>query len=317
MNKNSKIWFIVASLLIVVGAIVCITCILLSGGKFVSKYDTKIYENLGVINDIDIDVDTADIKFVKSSDNTTKVVCYEHEKIKHTVEVVDGKLKINVKDDRKWYDFIGIGFESSSITVYLPNIEYGSLCISSTTGDVLVSKAFKFSSIDIDGSTGDIECLASCIDDININLSTGDILVKDVTATHLSLTVSTGEIEVENAVIAGNIKIKYSTDDCSLENVTGLNLSINGGTGDVDLENVIISNKMDISLSTGDVNFNKSDALEIKVEVSTGDVTGSLLSSKIFIVETSTGKKQVPKTTEGGICEITSTTGNIIISINK
>ena len=97
MDKNSKIWFIVASLLIVVGAIVCITCILLSGGKFVSKYDTKIYENLGVINDIDIDVDTADIKFVKSSDNTTKVVCYEHEKIKHTVEVVDGKLKINVK----------------------------------------------------------------------------------------------------------------------------------------------------------------------------------------------------------------------------
>ena len=74
---------------------------------------------------------------------------------------------------------------------------------------------------------------------------------------------------------------------------------------------------MDISLSTGDVNFNRSDALEIKVKVSTGDVTGNLLSPKIFYAETTTGKKDVPKTTVGGICEITTTTGDIIINMNE
>ena len=61
--------------------------------------------------------------------------------------------------------------------------------------------------------------------------------------------------------------------------------------------------------------FENSDAAQISVKTSTGDVTGTLLSEKVFITETSTGTIRVPKTITGGKCEITTSTGNIKIDI--
>ena len=41
--------------------------------------------------------------------------------------------------------------------------------------------------------------------------------------------------------------------------------------------------------------FENSDAAQISIKTSTGDVTGTLLSEKVFITETSTGNISVPK----------------------
>lgn len=315
MKTITKIWLVVAFSLMVLGVAVFAVSIFLNGGFEMKKYLTKTYDNLDSFNDIYINVNTADINFLKSTDEKVKVVCYEEEKEPHIVEVKGGKLSIEVQNNKKWYDYINfIGFRSTNITVYLPSKEFGALSVKCSTGAVNINKDFTFSTIEINGSTGDVNCLASA-NDIKIHISTGDIEVNGVTAKNLDLKVSTGEIEVENASVENDIKIKFSTDDTSLQKVTANNLTINGGTGDIDLSNVVLSGKMNITASTGDVHFLKCDASEIKVKVSTGDVKGSLLSSKIFIVDTSTGKKQVPKTTEGGICEITTSTGDIIISI--
>ncbi len=73
---------------------------------------------------------------------------------------------------------------------------------------------------------------------------------------------------------------------------------------------------MSIQRNTGSVKFNKSDAGEIKVVTTTGDVKGTLLTDKVFIVNTNTGKKEVPNTITGGRCEITTDTGDIKISIS-
>jgi hypothetical protein len=45
-------------------------------------------------------------------------------------------------------------------------------------------------------------------------------------------------------------------------------------------------------------------------------VCGTLLSSKVFIIKTDTGDVDVPKSTVGGRCEITTSTGDVEISIN-
>ena len=82
---------------------------------------------------------------------------------------------------------------------------------------------------------------------------------------------------------------------------------------DISLKNVIATEKISIERSIGDVKFDDCDATEIWVETDTGDVTGNLLSEKIFITETSTGDVNVPKSTKGGKCEITTSTGDIYI----
>ncbi len=315
MKTITKIWALIASLLIIVGVGFFAIGVCLNGGFEMNKYLTKTYDKLDNFSEIYINTLTADINFVKSTDKKAKVVCYEEEKAPHVVEVKGGKLSIEVQNNKKWYDYIGIGgFRSPNITVYLPNEAYGALSVKCSTGAVDINKDFAFSTIEVIGSTGDVNCYASA-NDIKIHISTGDIEVKGVNAKNLDLKVSTGEIEVENTTVENDISIKFSTDDASLEKVTATNLTISGGTGDIDLNKVVLTGKMDITASTGDVHFVMCDASEIKVTVSTGNVKGSLLSSKIFMVDTDTGKKQVPKTTEGGVCEITTSTGDIIITI--
>ena len=72
-----------------------------------------------------------------------------------------------------------------------------------------------------------------------------------------------------------------------------------------------------IKRSTGDVKFDGSDAAEIFIKTDTGDVTGSLLTDKVFITQTDTGNIDVPKTVNGGRCEISTDTGDIKISVKK
>ena len=89
----------------------------------------------------------------------------------------------------------------------------------------------------------------------------------------------------------------------------------NGDTGDITLKNVTATEKFLIERDTGDVNFENSDAYEIHVETDTGDVKGTILTEKVFITKTDTGKINVPQTHSGGRCEIETDTGDIIISI--
>jgi DUF4097 and DUF4098 domain-containing protein YvlB len=93
------------------------------------------------------------------------------------------------------------------------------------------------------------------------------------------------------------------------------NLKSDGATGDLSLDNVIAAEVFRIERSTGDVDFEGCDAAEITVTTDTGHIRGSLLSDKVFIAETDTGRVDVPHTTTGGKCQLTTDTGNIKISI--
>ncbi|MBE7088678.1 MAG: DUF4097 domain-containing protein [Clostridiales bacterium] len=315
MKTITKILLIVASVLIVGGAIFFGVAVAMEGGIPTVEYKTETYSELEAFTDITVEATTANIKVVKSTDQTAKVVCFETEKEHHIVSVSEGELSIKVQDDRKWYDYIGIFGKTAEITVYLPNDDYGAINIESSTGDITINKNFTFSNIQINGSTGDVDCYASAINDIKISVSTGDIEVSGVSANNLDLKVSTGEIEVSNATVANAVTVKFSTDDTELNNLTATNLTVNGGTGDVELNSVVLMGKMSVTVSTGDVTFSRIDASEIKIDASTGNISGSILTSKIFIAETDTGSKRVPNTTEGGICEIKTSTGDINIRL--
>lgn len=279
MKNSTKIWLITATTLVALGCIMFSVVMTRNHCDFTKlstvKYETNTYEVTDDFNSISMLTDTADILFVQSDDKICKVVCYEMSDMKHTTTVQNDTLTINVTDEREWYDHIGITLGSPKITVYLPKTEYDSLAIKEDTGDIEVPKDFKFGSIDISTSTGDITITGvTCEGDIVINVSTGKANLTD-------------------------IKCKSFISD--------------GSTGDISLKNVIVTEKFSIERSTGDVKFDACDATEIWVKTDTGDVTGKLLSEKIFITQTSTGDVHVPKSTNGGKCEITTSTGDIYI----
>ena len=282
-----------------------------------SDYETNIHKINEEFDNISIKTDTADIAFVLSDDGTCRVVCYEDAKKSHSVEVQDGTLAVNVVNNKKWYDHIGVNIDSPKITVYLPEAAYSSLVIEESTGDIEISKDFKFKSIDISLSTGNIKCYASAVENIKIAASTSDIYAEGISASSLDLTVSTGNVTVSSATCEGDITIGVSTGKTYLTDVACKNLTSTGSSGDISLKNVISTEKISVERSTGDVTLDRSDAAELFIMTSTGDVEGSLLTNKVFITKTDTGRIDVPNSIIGGRCEITTDTGDIKISISE
>ena len=112
----------------------------------------------------------------------------------------------------------------------------------------------------------------------------------------------------------GTLFINESTGDIEIsKNFSFENIDISVSTGDINLNSIIAERSLNLETSTGDIKFISCDANEIFAKTSTGNITGDLLTDKIFIAQSDTGKIDVPKTTSGGKCELTTDTGDIII----
>mgnify|MGYP003293015396 CR=1 FL=1 len=299
MKKQTRGWLLAAGALVLMGLLLFAAVMTAYGWDFqrlsTVQYETNSHEIKEAFRGISIQADTADVLLLPSGDGKCRVVCVEEERAKHTVAVRDGKLLVELTEEKKWFHEIGINIGEPSITVYLPGDAYGALSIGVDTGDVTIPKDFRFESMEILGSTGDVKNGASVSGAMKITTSTGDISVKNLSAASLSLSVSTGDIEVE--------AVRCDTFRSS------------GNTGKISMENVLVAGRLSVERSTGDVAFARCDALEIFVQTDTGDVEGSLLSDKQFLAESSTGKVRVPRSGAGGLCEIRSSTGDIELEI--
>lgn len=317
MEKSAKAWLIAAAILVLIGALIFLGVMAMLKWDF-QKLSTVKYETSETLltenfRDITIVADTADISFVPSE--TAKVVCHEQKDMKHTVSVTDDALSVELIDTRKWYHYIGISFDTPKISVYLPQDIYGTLSVVSSTGDVEIPNDFKFEGIDIKLSTGRVVERASVSGNMKIETSTGDILVEGASAIDMELVVTTGHVTVSDVICKGDIQIEVDTGRATTTDVSCRNLTSSGDTGDIRLKNTIAEGKFAIERDTGDVIFEHSDAAEIFVETTTGNVKGSLLTEKVFLAQTDTGRVDVPKTMAGGRCEIITNTGDIKITL--
>ena len=321
MSKATKVWLITASVLTALGLIIFAAVMTVCNWDFTKlstvEYKTEVYNPDGEFNKITIDTDITEIELVPSENKECKVVCFESEKAEHYAAVENGTLVISSTDKRKWYENIGISLKTPKITVYLSQNSYNSLSVECDTGNITVPENFSFKTVKIDGHTSDIGFFASVSDTVQIKVSSGNISVGTLTADSLSLAAGTGDIKVNSVSINNGINIKTSTGTVKLTDISCGSIFSDGNTGDMSFKNVLVSGSLSVESGTGNVGFDNSDADTVCVKTGTGDVTGTLLSEKVFATKTSTGTVRVPKTASGGKCEITTSTGNIIIDIQK
>ena len=347
MKKLFMLSGLLVIILAVVFALTACSVYVFGGGMEVKKTDiTDSFEK------INISVDTADVNFVLTNDDSCRVEAYDRKKIRYDVSVENCTLNVNTVDERRWFERI-FSFGGASLTLYLPKSEYDSLTINADTGDIMI-KDITCGSIEIEVSTGatvlrgvtagniDMECntgdtelsdvvcenLSSAGDtgkisvtdltvsgDVSIERSTGDVALGKInTSGDLSVETDTGKIEISDADCR-DLTLKVSTGKCNLSDINCVNLKSTGDTGDIDMTSLIATEKITIERSTGDVRFDRCDASELDVETSTCSVRGTLLTEKVFVTGTSTGRVDVPETTTGGKCKITTSTGDIKIEI--
>lgn len=274
---TKKTWFIIAALLILTG------CLIFGGvmmsldwnflGLSTNKFTTNTH-NLSVdFDDLKIDLSATDVEVIMTNEQTATVVCYEDEKEPHEVLVEEGVLIVRNKSNKKWYEYIGINFNSPKITIYLPTKQYGN--------------------IEVAGSSG-------------------DVIVKDLSAGSLKITLSTGDITLSGVNSEGDITANLSTGNVEITDSSCLKFSSSASTGDLVLERAVAASEICVTRSTGDVSLNSCDSARIYVKTDTGDIKGRLLSKMNFVTQTDTGKISVPDEPSDKICELTTDTGDII-----
>ena len=320
MSTKTKIWLIVAVSLLLIGASLFGGALGMSNydiSKMQSKkYETNKYEFEDAFESISITTNTADIEVLASDDGSCKVVCYEDIKAKHSVKIKDGVLEITVNDQRKWYDHIGFFvFSSQKVTVYIPKGEYDNLTIKSTTNDVTVSENLSFDKADVTCTTGDVKFGASTKTALNIKTGTGDIEIQKSSHGDFNLTVTTGNIKVSH-VRCNNATVNVSSGDTRIDGMVCTSFESDGSTGNIVMSDLVSAGNMKVSRGTGDIKLDKCDAANLTLSTVTGNIKGTLLSPKIFIHHSGTGSVNLPQTTTGGTCKITTSTGNINIKID-
>ena len=280
------------------------------------KYETSVHEVGEEYENITVITDAADILLLPAEGKETAVTCYEQKNVTHTVTVKDGTLIIELVDTRKWYEHIGINLDTPRITLSLPAGEYAALSIQAKTADTEIPDGFRFESIDVRKSTGDITCRADA-KSITLKTTTGDICVDGISAETLDITATTGKVRVTDTDCTGDVALRVTTGKAQVSSLTCKGFSSTGSTGDVTLSGVVAKQALFVERTTGDVTLAGCDAATLSFVLDTGDVTGTLLTEKVFIPRTNTGKVDVPKTKAGGVCEITTHTGNIQIRIEN
>ena len=319
MKLRTKHWLITAAALILAGCILFALVMSTLQWDFrklsTIRYESNTHVVADVFTNISVTTSTADIQFAPSEDGAVSVVCYEDVNARHRVEVEEDTLVIALEDRRTWYQHIGIGFESPSVTVYLPEGAYGDLSVNANTGSVEIGIYFTFDNMDVQISTGDVVTFASVVGSAKIRTTTGYIHAKSLDAGSLDFSVSTGDIQMKN-VNTGALNIKVTTGETTAYRVRCRHLVSDGSTGDLFLRDVIAEDYFTVTRSTGDITMEECDAGSMKITTETGDVLGTFLTPKVFAAHTDTGHVTLPHIRpEGGPCEITTDTGNIYLAL--
>ncbi len=296
-QRKKQLW--TALLLIAVGAALFVGALAQVNFDFTGlsthKFQTSTYAHDEAFDSISVCVETAEVIFVPSEDGVCRVVCHEEERLTHSVKTKDGTLWIDTVDTRRWYDHIGISFRTPTVTVYLPKTAYASLSVRTVTGDVVLSDSFCFDHVSVTGTTADLACRAAVSKSVALHTTTGSINLDSADVETVELSATTGKITVSE--------------------VACRTLAAKSSTGQIKLADVLAEESLHVETTTGAIRFDGCDAAEITAKTVTGTVRGTLRSEKIFVTATKTGSVSVPGTASGGVCEITTSTGDIKIEI--
>ena len=298
--KNTKKWAFSALILFMTGLV--LTGIAFAWADFSlenlsgQKIIENTYEPEGEFDKIAISILNADVIFTRAEDHKTRVEIREIEKIHHYVQISDNSLQITSNDTRKWTDRLNFGMVQTSVTVYLPEDFYESAFVMTLTGDISVPDGFSFGNLDLCTSTGKLSVKGVDSESMNIDGTTGRIILTDID-------------------IQGEFNAHMTTGDVSMKGVKAKNMTISTTTGDVIMTDVAAEELMNVKVTTGDISFRRCDAGEAYLKATTGDIEGAFLTEKRFEAKATTGHVSVPNTQSGGLCQATTTTGHIDISI--
>ncbi len=278
MNKVKKTALLVAAVLIVAGLILSIGA--MSSVSFdvtrldTTKITTETHEVKEDFQNIRISTDVYDVQVLPSKDGQCKVVSTEETNLRCSISIEDDTLVIEQIDRRNWWKYIGFHWRQRELRIYLPKTEYGEFTMDCVSGDVKLPEDFTFTEVSLSNTSGDMEI---------------------------------------GAEVTGTLSVETLSGDLELHNITAKNVDLQTVSGDMECFRVIAQEQMQMESTSGEIKLKQCDADTLFFKTVSGDVEGTLLSGKVFDVDTVTGDVKVPTSGQGGMCQIETISGDVKI----
>ena len=245
--KKSIIWMIAVLFLVLVAGIVLYSL------TIPCELETHEYEINENYKDIIISTDTADIQFVLSENPGSFIVCEEEKNASHAVTVKDNTLRIEIVDNKKWYEDIGFKLRTPKITVYLGKSGYGNISLKTDTGNILLDHIIATGKFVIDVDTGNVSLEACNASEVFIETDTGNVLLDNTIATgKLTIETDTGNVKFE-ACDASEVFIRTDTGHVTGSFLTDKVVFAESDTGSIDVPKIIADEKCEIITDTGNI----------------------------------------------------------------
>ncbi len=270
MKSIVRLFVILIGVLIIVGAIVAFTVIMIGGFDFSAlspelSYEKKIYTyDAADVTELDISDISSDVNIIGSGDQTIKITCYENEKDYYTIALSpEGKLSISKSIGKNWLGFLGISFNSGkrTLTLAVPAEFKASAQIGTVSGRISLFK------IMMDGS-------------LKVNSTSGDIALKNVTAGETSAQTVSGSLELETLVINGGLRLQSTSGDIkSTETEITGGLSAGTTSGSMNFANTRVREDIDAGSISGDIRFDRLGGAGFTMKTVSGAVRGSIVGN--------------------------------------
>ena len=245
--KKAILWIVTALFLILALGIVILSL------AMPCEFETHQYEIKENFNDIIIIADTADVLFIPSESPNSFVVCEEEKNENHTVTVKDNTLRIEVVDNKKWYEEIAVNLRTPKITVYSGKGEYDNISLKTDTGNILLNNLNVTEKFEAKTVTGNVTFTTGKANDVFVETDTGNVLLDDVITTgKLAIETYTGNVSFE-ACDASEAFIKTNTGNVTGSFLTDKVVFAESDTGNIDIPKVIADEKCEIITDTGNI----------------------------------------------------------------
>ena len=300
MKTAKKVWLIVAGSLVFVGLALSVGAFA-SVGFDVHKLGTVSFtEKQSVIEEpfrnIRVEAVESDVEFVLSKDGSCKVSCVEREDVSCTVSVEDETLVVKEEKQNRFVE-IGIYTQQMKTTVYLPQDTYETLSVQSASGNISIPASLSFAQVSMESTSGNVESEAAVEKKLFMRTVSGDVLAGQSSPLEVTAISTSGNVSLSSMTIRDTATIKTTS-------------------GNMNIKKTCAVNEMFCSSASGQVIFEQSDAGSLRAETISGDVSGTLLSQKLFQIQTVSGTVNVPLSQPGGgICAVNTASGDVRLSV--
>lgn len=280
MRRAKKIALLAGCALVVVGFLLALSALIVLRFDFsklnTMDYHTATYPVQESFSAIRVDVTDCDVQLLPAQDGACRVECPEGPGTTYSVSVDQGILTVTQHDEGAWYNHVGIYLGPVELTIYLPMDQYERLSVNALSGSITVPDNFSFDDIQVYTTSGSVSLSAQVAGEASVETVSGNQQLTLFQPQALRLQSTSGQIQVSQVVVGGS---------CHIDSVSG------------------------------DVKLTDCDADDLHIQTTSGNVSAALRSPKVFSTHTTSGSVRIPQGTAGGVCEITTVSGDITCSV--